>query len=123
MSRRGLWVQPAIDALLVPVAYATVMPDGSVTAARSSGLTSANVDLESTSAFCFYDLDFEFTVVQTSPLYLSDHPDTSIEIGYPDTPGDYAAVDCEGRPNAELEIATTVDSEWTPHGFTIVFFS
>lgn len=116
-----LVVQPALAT--VAVAHATVLSDGSVVAARSTGVTDANVTLESTSAFCFYDLGFDFTVVQVSPLYLydtSDEVDTSIEIGYPDVLD--GAVDCGGT-DPLLEIATVDDSTWTPHGFTVTFFS
>ncbi len=114
-------VQPALAT--VAVAHATVLSDGSVVAARSTGVSSANVELESTSAFCFYDLDFDFTVVQVSPLYLwdsSEEVDTSIEIGYPDVLD--GATDCDGT-DPLLEIATVDDSVWTPHGFTVTFFA
>ncbi|GJM39512.1 MAG: hypothetical protein DHS20C19_28790 [Acidimicrobiales bacterium] len=105
-----------------PVGHATVLVDGSIVAARSVGVTNANVDLEATSAFCFYDLDFEFTTVQVSPLYDWDNNeevDTSIEVGYPDV--NDGATDCDGT-DPLLEIATTVDSTWKPHPFTITFF-
>ena len=46
-------VQPALEALQTVVGVATVKADGSVVAARSSGVTDTNVSLDSASAFCF----------------------------------------------------------------------
>jgi hypothetical protein len=114
-------VEPAVAS--AAVAHATVLSDGSVVAARSRGVTDENVTLEDGgSAFCFYDLDFDFLVVQASPLYLwatSREVDTSIEIGYPDVLEGTA--DCTGD-DPLLEIATVDDSVWTAHGFTVTFF-
>jgi hypothetical protein len=113
-------VTPAIG--LVPVAYAAVQADGTVVAARSAGLTTDNVSLDSTSAFCFENLDFDFTSVQVAPLYVGDEATTTIEVGYAETMGFGLDVDCDSA-DAELEIATLLNGIWVPRGFTIVFYA
>ncbi len=102
-----------------PVAHATVLADGSVVATRSFGITGANVSLDATSAFCFQDLEFEFTTVQVSPIYEGNEDITTTEVGYPDT---IDMGDCDDL-DAELEIATLIDGVWAPRGFTVTFFS
>jgi len=101
--------------------YATVLADGSVVASRSAGVTGANVSLDSTSAFCFSDLGFDFTSVQVAPIYVGNEDVTTTEVGYADTTG-FGLSDCDDA-DAELEIATLVDGIWTPRGFTVTFFA
>jgi len=113
-------VQPALEALQTVVGVATVKADGSVVAARSSGVTDTNVSLDSTSAFCFEGLDFTFTSVQVSPLYEGDERTHSMEVGYADTTG-FGLDDCDST-DAVLEIATLIDGSWAPAAFTVTFF-
>ena len=103
------------------VAQATVLEDGTVVSARSFGVTEANVSLDSISAFCFSDLDFEFTTVHVAPIYVGNQDITTTEVGYPDTTG-FGLDDCDD-PDAQLEIATLVDGIWEPRGFTISFIA
>lgn len=104
-----------------PVGHATVLEDGTVVAARSNGVTDANVSLDAISSFCFSDLDFEFTTVQVAPIYVGNDDVTTAEIGYPDTTG-FGLSDCDDAA-AQLQIATVVDGIWAPRGFTVSFFA
>ena len=106
-----------VEGLPRPVGYATVLDNGDVVEAHSSGVTDANVTLEFTAAFCFRDLGFEFSSVQASPLYESDPFTTIVKVGFPDLA---LGFDCG---DAVLEIATSVRDVFTAHGFTVVFFA
>jgi len=105
---------------LSPVAFAAVLSDGSVVPARSRGVTDANVTLEATSAFCFRDLPFDFVTAQASPIYEGGaSQDVSIEIGLPGV--GFGTGDCAG--GALLEVATSEDSDYSPHGFYVWFYN
>ncbi len=98
--------------------FATVDYTGNVVESRSSRVADANADLKFTAGFCFYDLDFEFSIVQITTLYDGFGSSATAEIGYPNLLG---VIDCQGDDPA-LETATLKDGVWTPISFTVVFF-
>lgn len=110
----------SIDGLLKVVGYATVLSDGTVVDARSSGVAGANVTLEVVSSYCFRDLGFDFTTADATPLYEGGAAqDVEAMVGLPGVA--FGAGDCAGT-DAVLEIATAEDSTYAPHGFTVVFY-
>ncbi|MEM9467886.1 MAG: S-layer homology domain-containing protein [Actinomycetota bacterium] len=121
-------VQPALqeinddmDAMITVVAYANIMDDGTVEVAHSSGITDAHVAREAISAFCFYDLPFEFSTVQVTPRYEGNDEHATAEVAWPGAPDLLVGLDCGGA-DLDLEVATLEGGTWAPHGFTIVFF-
>lgn len=110
----------AIDGLLKVVGYATVLGDGTVVDARSSGVTGANVTHEVVSAYCFRDLGFDFATADATPLYVGGPAqDVEAMVGLPGV--GFGAGDCAGT-DAVLEIATVANGNYAPHGFTVVFY-
>lgn len=107
---------------LSPVAYATVLSDGTVVTERSRGVTDANVALEGISGFCFYDLPFDFTTAQATPLYEGPEETVSAQIGLPDIGLAGDVVDCSDD-NPQLEVATLVESTWEPAAFVVWFYN
>jgi hypothetical protein len=103
---------------LSPVAYAFVNADGTVDAAQSRGVSSANITLESTSAYCFRGLGFAFKTAMTTPAYFppgTNGEDETVQVRVD------AAPDCAG--GAQLEVATVTDSAFAPEAFWIWFFN
>jgi len=72
---------PGTPMALAPVGYVHVLADGTVELRRSDGVTNANVELEAISAFCFYNLPFDFTVAQATPRYVQALETPTARIG------------------------------------------
>ena len=96
-----------------PLAWAQVAANGTVVAGR--GITSSNVSLQSTSAYCFTGLPFTFKSASVTPDYgaASDSGETAMfAIGNP-------FQDCS---TAQAEVATVDDFNYAPAGFFIQFY-
>jgi hypothetical protein len=101
-SLRGRDIKEASLAGATPVAFAYVLADGTVEAARSENLTSAKIVAEGSGTYCLRALEFEFKGAQvtvdeaTSAAFLSG----LFEIGNPssacETPGTEAVVSIGG---------------------------
>ncbi|GAA5141221.1 hypothetical protein GCM10023340_02530 [Nocardioides marinquilinus] len=122
----GLRVKSAGTATvgLSPVAYAVVRADGTVVRAASRGITSANVSLESTSAYCFRNLGFRFKTAMATPVYSDDYvPGTTVSVARPGVYG----YDSDCSPAARLEVATAEEAggevDYSPADFTIWFYN
>jgi hypothetical protein len=99
----------------VPIAWAHVTPAGSVIAADSKGITSANVTLESTSAYCFHGLPFTVHNGITTEEYDSVDGVQGAAAFAKGNPDD----DCA---TAQAEVATTVANTFAPSGFYVYFY-
>ena len=100
------------------VAYAHVLYDGTVDEARSRNVTSANVSLEATSAFCFSGLTFPFENVIAVPDY--GDSTTGGYVGLEATVAiDFPFGDCSGNPQAE--VATSFGGLFAPISFFVIF--
>ena len=111
---------------LSPVAYARVDSTGNVIEADSRGVTDANVSLESTSAYCFRGLGFEFKTAQATADYgdpvSGGLTGSYVQVSKGDVWNDCAA----GGGGVQLEVAgsdVTVDETFEPVGFYIWFYN
>jgi hypothetical protein len=114
------------DVAFSPVAYARVAASGDVIESGSRGVGDANVTVESTSAYCFRNLPFQFKTAQATIDFESaanQLPDigasavASVALGNP-------FGDCAGG-GVQLEVATSqADSaEYAKSGFFVVFWN
>lgn len=104
-----------------PVAYAHVLTDGSVVAAESKGIATANVSVKPLASFCFTGVP-QFKSVSVTPDFQSagaDNADVSALVALQGAGG--FATGCAGVAGLQAEIATVVDSNFAPHGFYIQF--
>jgi hypothetical protein len=101
----------------MPVAYAYVKADGTVDPAQSKGVTSANVTLESTSAFCFKGLTFPVRSAVATEDYDSVSGVTGAASFTTGNPED----DCASA-STQAEVATTSNDTFAPAAFFIVFY-
>jgi hypothetical protein len=100
-----------------PIAFARVRANGTVDEGNSKNITSANVTLEATSAYCFRGLSFEFRGAQVTPDYaeaLSENPGAQFAVGDPYD-------DCAGT-NVQAEVATSEAGVYDPVGFYVIFY-
>jgi hypothetical protein len=114
------------DVAFSPVAYARVAASGDVIESSSRGVADANVTVESTSAYCFRGLAFQFKTAQATIDFESSanqSPDigasavASVALGNP-------FADCAGD-GVQLEVVTAqADSaEYAKSGFFVVFWN
>lgn len=99
------------------VGYARVRANGTVIGNRSLNVTSSNVTLESTSAFCFRDLPFNFKGAQVTMDYGATGVaplEASFALGNP-------WGDCDGA-DVQAEVATSDGTSFGPEPFFIVFY-
>ncbi len=100
------------------VGYARVKPTGAVVASKSLNVDSSNVRRESTSAYCFRHLPFNFKGAQVTIDY-SKAPDGAKEeaefaLGNP-------FHDCAGN-NVQAEVSTSNGTDFEPQAFFIEFY-
>lgn len=100
-----------------PIAWAEVSSTGTVTAGR--GVSSTNVTLNGTSAFCFHGLTFPFKSASVTPDY-----------GAGDNIGTIAAFalgnpfgQCTTPPTTQAEVATGYEFSYKAEPFFIQFFN
>jgi len=114
------------DIAFSPVAYARVGASGDVIEAGSRGVSDGNVTVESTSAYCFRNLPFEFKTAQVTIDFESaanQDPDigpsavASAALGNP-------FGDCAGS-GVQLEVVTSrADTpDYARSGFYVVFWN
>jgi hypothetical protein len=114
------------DVAFSPVAYARVAASGDVVESGSRGVADGNVSVESTSAYCFRGLPFQFRTAQATIDFESSAnqvPDlgasavASVALGNP-------FGDCAGG-GVQLEVVTSkADSdEYAKSGFFVVFWN
>lgn len=114
------------DIAFSPVAYARVAASGDVIEGSSRGVGDANVTVESTSAYCFRGLPFQFQTAQATIDFESSanqEPDigaravASVALGNP-------FGDCAGG-GVQLEVVTSqADSaDYAKSGFFVVFWN
>jgi hypothetical protein len=104
--------------LIQPVAYAHVLPDGSVVAADSKGITSAQVSVESTAAYCFHNLGFTVHDIEATEDYNTTQGETGNEVTA--TQGN-PQFDCAGK-GTQAEVVTSVHGLFAHAGFFVVFY-
>jgi hypothetical protein len=103
--------------LIMPVAYAHVAADGTVDAANSKGVTSANVQLESAAAFCFTGLSFPVRRAVVTEDYADLNGvagEAAFAVGNPQD-------DCS-EAGTQAEVATTAQATYQATGFYIFFY-
>jgi hypothetical protein len=114
------------DVAFSPVAYARVAASGDVIESGSRAVGDANVTVESTSAYCFRNLPFQFKTAQATIDFESaatQSPDigasavASVALGNP-------FGDCAGQ-GVQLEIVTAraQDGQYAKSGFFVVFWN
>jgi hypothetical protein len=114
------------DVALSPVAYARVAASGDVIESGSRGVGDANVTVESTSAYCFRNLPFQFKTAQATIDFESAATQqprfdasavASVAIGNP-------FGDCGGT-GVQLEVVTAKadTADYARSGFYIVFWN
>jgi hypothetical protein len=97
-----------------PIAWAHIAASGAVVAGR--GITSANVSLQKTSAYCFTGLGFPFKSASVTPDYstATNAGETAMfALGNPWS-------DCS---SAQAEVATADKLNYKPAGFFIQFYN
>jgi len=114
------------DVAFSPVAYARVAASGDVIESGSRGVGDGNVTVESTSAYCFRNLPFQFKTAQATIDFESSanqEPDigasavTSVALGNP-------FGDCAGS-GVQLEVVTSRadTADYVKSGFFVVFWN
>jgi hypothetical protein len=114
------------DMAFSPVAYARVSAGGQVIASSSRGVTNANITVESTSAYCFRNLPFQFKTAQATIDFqsaASQQPSlgaravASVALGNPFN-------DCSGS-GVQLEVVTARadTATYVRSGFFVVFWN
>jgi hypothetical protein len=114
------------DVAFSPVAYARVAASGDVVEVSSRGVGDANVSLESTSAYCFRNLPFQFKTAQATVDFQSSVAQqpgmgasavASVALGNP-------FGDCAGA-GVQLEVITAKanTAEYVRSGFFVVFWN
>jgi hypothetical protein len=114
------------DIAFSPVAYARVAASGDVIEASSRGVGDANVSVESTSAYCFRNLPFQFKTAQatidfesaaTQQPTLRASATASVALGNP-------FGDCAGA-GVQLEVVTAKadTAAFAKSGFFVVFWN
>jgi hypothetical protein len=114
------------DVAFSPVAYARVAASGDVIEASSRGVGDANVTVESTSAYCFRSLPFQFKTAQATVDFesaatqqpgLGASAVASVALGNP-------FGDCAGA-GVQLEVVTAKAStaSYARSGFFIIFWN
>jgi hypothetical protein len=114
------------DVAFSPVAYARVSAGGQVIASSSRGVTSSNITVESTSAYCFRNLPFQFKTAQATIDFqssASQQPSlgaravASVALGNPFS-------DCSGS-GVQLEVVTARadTATYVRSGFFVVFWN
>jgi hypothetical protein len=104
-----------------PIAYARVLEDGTLDLANSKNITQANVTRTAISAYCFSGLNFAFQSVTANPDYgdptSGGQPGLEATVALGDPWGD-----CDPAvPNAQVEVATSIDGNFNPAGFFVIF--
>jgi hypothetical protein len=102
------------------IAYAHVLQDGTLDAANSKNVTQANVTLDSTSAYCFSGLTFQFKSAIANPDY--GDPTSGGQEGLEATValGDPFG-DCSNVTGTQLEVATSIGGTFAKSGFFVIF--
>jgi hypothetical protein len=114
------------DVALSPVAYARVAASGDVIESGSRGVGDGNVTVESTSAYCFRNLPFQFKTAQATIDFESSatqEPDigasavASVALGNP-------FGDCAGS-GVQVEVVTAgaQNAQYAKSGFFVVFWN
>jgi hypothetical protein len=114
------------DIAFSPVAYARVAASGDVIESQSRGVADANVTVESTSAYCFRNLPFQFKTAQATIDFESAATQqprvdasavASVAVGNPFN-------DCAGS-GVQLEVVTAKadTADYARSGFFIVFWN
>lgn len=103
-----------------PIAYAHVNSDGTVDARNSKDVTSSNISLDKTAAYCFHGLPFKvhgavITIDYADPAGNPTDGVAEIALGDP-------FFDCASTPGTELEAETAEGGSFTPVSFYIVFY-
>jgi hypothetical protein len=103
-----------------PIAYARVLEDGTLDLANSKNITQANVTRRLTSSYCFSGLNFAFQSVTANPDYgdptSGGQPGLESTVALGDPWGDCASV-----PGTQVEVATSIDGNFDPAGFFVIF--
>jgi hypothetical protein len=102
------------------VAYARVNADGSLDLTRSKGLTAANVERRSTSAYCFHDLPFTVHNAVATVEY-DGGAGTDQEMVQVALAGAGYTSDCNAVPNTVVEVAGYTADNYGAVPFYIVF--
>ena len=103
------------------IAYAKVNSNGTVDATQSKNITSANVTLRATSAYCFHDLSFAPKNVVATIAYGSLHNGSAgSEIAQAEIDA-MQATDCAPGEKVEVATADTNPFDFAPHAFYVVF--
>ena len=113
------------DVAFSPVAYARVAASGDVIESESRGVADGNVTVESTSAYCFRGLPFQFKTAQAT-IDFESAANQSAELGS----SAHASValgnpfgDCAGN-GVQLEVVTSNahSADYEKSGFFVVFW-
>jgi len=99
-----------------PVAWARITETGDVDESASKNITDANVSLESTSAYCFRSLGFDFGTAVATAEYNGGSAGESVEVAV--APNGFTD-DCAG--GAQVEVAGVKGADYAPVSFYIVF--
>jgi hypothetical protein len=94
------------------VAYALVKPNGHVVGNKSLNISASDVDLESTSAYCFRHLPTFKGISVTADYFETASPSVSAST---------TSQDCSSS-NTDAEVATSDGSGFAPQGFYVEFY-